>query len=189
MCPRFIVVFNLFTARNQPVVIDYSKQPTWELGVLMFEIAMGTTPFAGNSVTSLRNALWCFTLFFQEKMITIWLNWAWTDDFFYKQLTGERGEKCLLVNRSQLSQGREILRYYVKRSMPICLSTAHWKVLDSSKRFELMLFFSGGESGSKPQNGEYQAGLCVVFCLVLVVQWLFRAAIIASKPQLRVANP
>ena len=46
-----------------------------------------------------------------------------------------------------------------------------------------------GESGSKPQNGEYQAGLCVVFCLVLVVQWLFRAAIIASKPQLRVANP
>ena len=44
-------------ARNQPVVIDYSKQPTWELGVLMFEIAMGTTPFAGKSVTSLRNAL------------------------------------------------------------------------------------------------------------------------------------
>ena len=29
--------------------------------------------------------------------------------------------------------------------MPICLSTAHWKVRDSSKRFELMLFFSGGE--------------------------------------------
>ena len=46
-----------------------------------------------------------------------------------------------------------------------------------------------GESGSKPQNGEYEVGLCVVFCLVLVVQWLFRAAIIASKPQLCVANP
>ena len=28
--------------------------------------------------------------------------------------------------------------------MPICLSTAHLKVRDSSKRFELMLFFSGG---------------------------------------------
>ena len=50
-----------------------------------------------------------------------------------------QGWKCLLVNKSQLSQGREILRYYVKRSMPICLSTAcaHWKVLDSSKRFKL----------------------------------------------------
>ena len=39
-----------------------------------------------------------------------------------------KGWKCLLHNKSQLSQGREILRYYVKRSMPICLSTAHWKV-------------------------------------------------------------
>ena len=57
---------------------------------------------------------------------------------------GIKGWNCLLHNKSQLSQGREILRYYVKRSMPICLSTAHWKVRDSSKRFELMLFFSGG---------------------------------------------
>ena len=45
----------------------------------------------------------------------------------------------------KFSQSRSNLYkiYYVKRSMPICLSTAHWKVRDSSKRFELMLFFSG----------------------------------------------
>ena len=59
-------------------------------------------------------------------------------------LAFSKGWKFLLHNKSQLSQGREILRYYVKRSMPICLSTAHWKVRDSSKRFELMLFFSSG---------------------------------------------
>ena len=40
------------------------------------------------------------------------------------------GWECLLVNKSQLSQGREIWRYYVKRSMLICLRTAHWKVLE-----------------------------------------------------------
>ena len=40
---------------------------------------------------------------------------------------------------------------YVKRSMPICLSTAHWKVLDSSKRFELMLFFSSSTTEEEHQ--------------------------------------
>ena len=65
--------------------------------------------------------------------------------FFADISQNDMGVKCLLVNKSQLSQGREILRYYVKRSMPICLSTTHFhtvKVLDSSKRFELMLFSS-----------------------------------------------
>ena len=62
-----------------------------------------------------------------------------------------KGWKCLLHNKSQLSQGREILRHYVKRSTPICLSTAHWKVRDSSKRFELMLFFSGGKNKEREE--------------------------------------
>ena len=42
-------------------------------------------------------------------------------------------------------------RNYVTRSMPICLSTAHLKVLDSSKRFELMLF-SGGKNCPKKET-------------------------------------
>ena len=47
-----------------------------------------------------------------------------------ENVTSPLGWECLLFNKSQLSQGREIRRYRVKESMPICLSTAHWKVLE-----------------------------------------------------------
>ena len=77
-----------------------------------------------------------------------------------------KGWKCLLHNKSQLSQGREILRYYVKRSMPICLSTAHWKVRDSSKRLELMLFFSGGIRIVRDSSGFFQT-----FRAYALLQW------------------
>ena len=41
-----------------------------------------------------------------------------------------KGWESLLVNKIQLSQGREVWRYWMKRSMPICLTTAYWKFLE-----------------------------------------------------------
>ena len=47
----------------------------------------------------------------------------------YQKAFGQMGENVFWA-KSQLSQGREIWRYWVKESMPICLSTTHWKVLE-----------------------------------------------------------
>ena len=59
-----------------------------------------------------------------------------------KVSTVTRQWECLLVNKSQLSQGREIWRYWVKKSMPICLKS-FWNIFFQMFRAG-MLFFSGG---------------------------------------------
>ena len=56
-----------------------------------------------------------------------------------------KGWERLLFNKSQLSQGREIRRYWVKETLTICLNSAHWKVLIIFQTFQAWtLFLSGG---------------------------------------------
>ena len=53
------------------------------------------------------------------------------------------GVKMSTAQQEPTVAGQRNIEVLCEKFMPICLSTAHRKVRDSSKRFELMLFFSG----------------------------------------------